>query len=125
MPEASVDAITFEMIRHKLHMVVAEAMDALQNVSGSPSTSEALDMMVSLYDRDGNLMLGGVGFAHHITSAVQAVKHIIADSSEDPGIFEDDIFFLNDPYTACSARSGRLSHSPDPPPGRLLRKSLR
>jgi hypothetical protein len=61
--QASVDAITFEMVRHKLYMVIAEAMDALQNVSSSPSTSEALDMMVSHYDRDGNLMLGGVGFA--------------------------------------------------------------
>jgi hypothetical protein len=43
--QASVDAITFEMVRHKLYMVIAEAMDALQNVSSSPSTSEALDMM--------------------------------------------------------------------------------
>lgn len=104
--QASVDAITFEMVRHKLHMVIAEAMDALQNVSGSPSTSEALDMMVSLYDRDGNLMLGGVGFAHHITSAVQAVKHVLTEFGEDPGIFEDDVFFLNDPYTAAL-------HAPD------------
>lgn len=100
------DPVTFEMIRHKLHMVVAEAMDALRNVSGSPSTSEALDMMVSLYDREGNLMLGGVGFTHHITSAVQAVKHLLTEYSEDPGIGEDDAYFLNDPYVAAL-------HAPD------------
>jgi N-methylhydantoinase B len=100
------DTITFEMVSHKLHMVVAEAMDALKNVSGSPSTSEALDMMVSLYDRDGNLMLGGVGFTHHITSAVQAVKHIISEFGDDPGIHEEDAYLLNDPYTAAL-------HAPD------------
>lgn len=87
-------------------MVVAEAMDALKNVSGSPSTSEALDMMVSLYDRNGNLMLGGVGFTHHITSAVQAVKHLQTEYGEDPGIGEDDAYFLNDPYVAAL-------HAPD------------
>ena len=102
----SPDTITFEMVSHKLHMVIAEAMDALRNVSGSPSTGEALDMMVSLYDRDGNLMLGGVGFTHHITSAVQAVKHLLAEFSDNPGIREDDVYFLNDPYTAAL-------HAPD------------
>ena len=106
MFELTSDPVTFEMIRHKLHMVVAEAMDALRNVSGSPSTSEALDMMVSLYDRQGNLMLGGVGFTHHITSAVQAVKHLLTEYGDDPGIGEDDAYFLNDPYVAAL-------HAPD------------
>lgn len=100
------DPITFEMIKHKLLMVIAEAMDALKNVSGSPSTSEALDMMVSLYDEDGGLMLGGVGFTHHITSAAQAVKHLLREYGTDPGINEDDAYFLNDPYIAAL-------HAPD------------
>jgi len=101
-----VDPIAYEMVRHKLLMVVAEAMDALKNVSGSPSTSEALDMMVSLYDMKGRLMLGGVGFTHHITSAVQAVKHLLSEYHDDPGINEGDAYFLNDPYTAAL-------HAPD------------
>jgi N-methylhydantoinase B len=100
------DAFTFEMIRHKLHMVVAEAMDALRNVSGSPSTSEALDMMVSLYDKDGSLMLGGVGYTHHITSAAQAVRHLLSEYRGEPGIQEGDAYLLNDPYTAAL-------HAPD------------
>jgi N-methylhydantoinase B len=103
---AACDAFTFEMIRHKLHMVVAEAMDALRNVSGSPSTSEALDMMVSLYDKDGSLMLGGVGYTHHITSAAQAVRHLLSEYREEPGICEGDAYLLNDPYTAAL-------HAPD------------
>ena len=57
--------------------------------------------MASLYRADGALMVGGVGFLHHLTSAAQAVKHVIAAYGEDPGIDEDDVYFFNDSYTAA------------------------
>jgi len=97
----NVDPVTFQIIRHKLVQVIEEATIALENVSGSPITNEGHDMMVSLYKADGSLMVGGVGFLHHLTSASQAVKHIVQNFSEDPGIFEDDIYILNDAYTAA------------------------
>ncbi len=97
----SVDPITFEILRHRLFQIVDEAIIALENVSGSPITNEGHDMMVSLYRANGGLLVGGVGFLHHLTSAAQAVKHIIQNYSEDPGIFEGDLFFLNDAYTAA------------------------
>lgn len=96
-----VDPVTFEIIRHKLYQVIDEAIIALENVSGSPITNEGHDMMASLYRADGGLMVGGVGFLHHLTSAAQAVKHLIANFSEDPGIGEDDVYFFNDSYTAA------------------------
>lgn len=101
MASVTVDPVTFEIIRHKLYRITDEAIVALENVSGSPVTNEGHDMMVSLYKADGGLMVGGVGFLHHLTSAAQAVKHIIANFSEDPGIFEDDAYFFNDSYTAA------------------------
>ena len=97
----AVDPVTFEIIRHKLLRVTDETIIALENVSGSPITNEGHDMMASLYGSDGGLMVGGVGFLHHLTSAAQAVKHIIATFGEDPGIDEDDVFFFNDSYTAA------------------------
>ena len=96
-----VDPVTFEIIRHKLYSVMDETIIALENVSGSPITNEGHDLMASLYKADGGLMVGGVGFLHHLTSAAQAVKHILATYSEDPGINEDDVYFLNDSYTAA------------------------
>lgn len=101
MSMTTVDPVTFEIIRHRLNQVIEEAIVALENVSGSPITNEGHDMMVSLYGPDGGLFVGGVGFLHHLTSAAQAVKHIIATFSEDPGIGEDDAYMLNDPYTAA------------------------
>lgn len=97
----AVDPVTFEIIRHKLLRVTDETIIALENVSGSPITNEGHDMMASLYLPDGGLMVGGVGFLHHLTSAAQAVKHILATFGEDPGIDEDDVFFFNDSYTAA------------------------
>jgi N-methylhydantoinase B len=97
----TVDPVTFEIIRHKLLQVVDEAIIALENVSGSPITNEGHDMMASLYRADGGLMVGGVGFLHHLTSAAQAVKHVIANFSENPGIGPDDVYFFNDSYTAA------------------------
>ena len=98
---SKVDPVTFEIIRHKLYSVMDEAIIALENVSGSPITNEGHDLMASLYKADGGLMVGGVGFLHHLTSAAQAVKHILATYSDDPGIDEDDVYFLNDSYTAA------------------------
>jgi N-methylhydantoinase B len=98
----SPDAVTFEIIRHKLLQVLEEAILALENVSGSPTTAEGHDMMVSLYRADGSLMLGGVGFLHHLSSAAQAVRNIISlFGSEDLSIDEGDVFMLNDSYTAA------------------------
>src|SRR5882724_10031735 len=96
-----VDPVTFEIIRHRLGQVIEEAIVALENVSGSPITNEGHDMMVSLYRADGSLMVGGVGFLHHLTSAAQAVKHILANFADDPGINEGDAYMLNDSYTAA------------------------
>ena len=96
-----VDPVTFEIVKHKLVQVTDETIIALENVSGSPITNEGHDMMASLYKADGGLMVGGVGFLHHLTSAAQAVKHIIEHFSEDPGVGEGDTYFFNDSYTAA------------------------
>lgn len=93
------DPITFSIIRHRLYRVVEEAVITLKHVSGSAITNEGHDLMVSLYQPDGSLLLGGVGFLHHLTSAAEACKAIIRRF--DGQIHEDDVFLLNDPFTAA------------------------
>ncbi|MDE0285542.1 MAG: hydantoinase B/oxoprolinase family protein [Gammaproteobacteria bacterium] len=94
-----VDPITFSIIRHRLFRVVDEAVITLKNVSGSAITNEGHDLMVSLYRADGTLLMGGVGFLHHLTSAAEACKSIIRRFEGD--IHAGDVFLLNDPYTAA------------------------
>ena len=94
-----IDPITFSIIRHRLFRVVDEAVITLKNVSGSAITNEGHDLMVSLYRQDGSLLMGGVGFLHHLTSAAEACKSIIRRFQGR--IQEGDVFLLNDPYTAA------------------------
>lgn len=94
-----IDPITFSIIRHRLYRVVDEAVITLKNVSGSAITNEGHDLMVSLYRADGTLLMGGVGFLHHLTSAAEACKAIIRRFAGRIG--EGDVFLLNDPYTAA------------------------
>ena len=93
------DPITFSIIRHRLYRVVDEAVITLKHVSGSAITNEGHDLMVSLYRADGSLLMGGVGFLHHLTSAAEACKSIIRRF--EGNINEGDVFLLNDPYTAA------------------------
>jgi N-methylhydantoinase B len=93
------DPITFSIIRHRLFRIVDEAVITLKHVSGSAITNEGHDLMVSLYRADGSLLMGGVGFLHHLTSAAEACKAIIRRFAGQ--INEDDVYLLNDPYTAA------------------------
>ncbi len=112
------DPMTFSIIRHRLFRIVDEAVITLKHVSGSAITNEGHDLMVSLYRADGTLLMGGVGFLHHLTSAAEACKSIIRRFEGD--IQEGDIFLLNDPYTAALHTSDIYLVSPIHHEGKLV-----
>ncbi len=114
----TVDPITFEIIRHRLYRVVEEAVITLKHVSGSAITNEGHDLMVSLYTADGGLLLGGVGFLHHLSCASQACKAIIRRF--EGRVNEGDMFLLNDPYTAALHTSDVYIISPIHFDGKLV-----
>ena len=102
-----VDPFTFEIIRHKLFRVIDEAVITLgKSVSAPPLQRRGMIFSSHPYRADGMVLLCGLGYLHHIIPATQAVKHILASFSENPGIFEDDVFVVNDPYTVAM-------HAPD------------
>ena len=93
-------------------------MITLKHVSGSAITNEGHDLMVSLYQADGSLLMGGVGFLHHLTSAAEACKAIIRNFEGRIG--EGDLFLLNDPYTAALHTSDIYLVSPIHHGGKLV-----
>jgi N-methylhydantoinase B len=113
-----IDPITFEIVRHRLFRIVEEAVITLKNVSGSATTNEGHDLMVSLYTADGGLLMGGVGFLHHLSSASIACKQII--SRFGSRIEERDIYLSNDPYTAALHTSDVYLIAPIHFAGRLV-----
>ena len=54
--DASIDPITFEVIRHKLEAITEEQAITLKNVSGSPVVTEATDFNVGIYLADGAIV---------------------------------------------------------------------
>ena len=112
------DPITFSIIRHRLYRVIEEAVITLKHVSGSAITNEGHDLMVSLYRADGSLLMGGVGFLHHLTSAAEACKAIIRRFEGD--IDEGDVFLTNCPYTAALHTSDIYLVSPIHYDGKLV-----
>ena len=112
------DPMTFSIIRHRLFRIVDEAVITLKHVSGSAITNEGHDLMVSLYGADGSLLMGGVGFLHHLTSAAEACKAIIRRFGDR--IREGDVFLLNDPYTAALHTSDIYLVSPIHFDGKLV-----
>lgn len=112
------DPMTFSIIRHRLFRIIDEAVITLKHVSGSAITNEGHDLMVSLYRADGTLLMGGVGFLHHLTSAAEACKAIIRRFGED--IHAGDVFLLNDPYTAALHTSDIYLVAPIHHGGRLV-----
>ena len=116
--EGTIDPITFSIIRHRLFRVIDEAVITLINVSGSAITNEGHDLMVSLYRADGSLLMGGVGFLHHLTSAAEACKSIIKRFKNS--INEGDVYLLNDPYTAALHTSDVYLVSPIHHQGKLV-----
>jgi len=112
------DPMTFSIIRHRLFRIVDEAVITLKHVSGSAITNEGHDLMVSLYRADGTLLMGGVGFLHHLTSAAEACKAIIRRFQGQIG--EGDVYLLNDPYTAALHTSDIYLVAPIHHEGRLV-----
>ena len=112
------DPMTFSIIRHRLFRIVDETVITLKHVSGSAITNEGHDLMVSLYRADGTLLMGGVGFLHHLTSAAEACKAIIQRFRGQIG--EGDVYLLNDPYTAALHTSDIYLVAPIHHAGRLV-----
>ena len=112
------DPITFSIIRHRLFRVVEEAVITLKHVSGTAITNEGHDLMVSLYRADGSLLMGGVGFLHHLTSAAEACKSIIRRFAGQ--LNEGDLFLLNDPFTAALHTSDIYLVAPIHHQGKLI-----
>jgi N-methylhydantoinase A/oxoprolinase/acetone carboxylase beta subunit/N-methylhydantoinase B/oxoprolinase/acetone carboxylase alpha subunit/acetone carboxylase gamma subunit len=93
-----IDPITFEVIRHRLQSITDEQAIALKSVSGSPIVTEATDFCCGLYLSDGSIVTMGRQVLFHAGTTSQVIKSVIRKCSEDPGIYEGDMFIVNNPY---------------------------
>lgn len=93
----SVDPILLEVLTHRLDQLATEAGDAQLHVSASPIAVEALDIATGILLADGaGVTSGQYGQSVHIFTG--GVESIFKLCSDNPGIEEDDMFILNDPW---------------------------
>ncbi|MEA2330768.1 MAG: N-methylhydantoinase [Thermoleophilaceae bacterium] len=96
------DPITFEVLRHKLDEIIAEAYYTMGRVSGSPVVYEVGDHQEAICTASGEAAVFGAGVLHWVQAIGAGVRNLIDRYSDNPGFNEDDQFLVNDPYIAAS-----------------------
>ncbi|MGH2406500.1 MAG: hydantoinase B/oxoprolinase family protein [Candidatus Limnocylindrales bacterium] len=94
----SLDAFTFEVLRHRLETITEEGALALQRVSGSPLATEAFDLNTSIMSASGEVAFVGPYLLTGPMGQGMIVRSIVADYADDPGFQPGDMFICNDPY---------------------------
>ena len=96
----NIDPVKYEVFVKRLGSVLEEGRLAVAMVSGSPAIVEGGEFMTSLYGGDGKGILTAAGTLFHVMGSADSIRHAIEEYQENPGIFEGDQFFYNDPYIA-------------------------
>ncbi|MBI2874405.1 MAG: hydantoinase B/oxoprolinase family protein [Firmicutes bacterium] len=96
--KVKLDQVTYEILQHRMFQILMEARYGLMRVSGSPVVCETGEAMYSMYDASGRSALTASGILLHVAGSEDFLQRVLQDYSEDPGIFDGDMFFFNDPY---------------------------
>jgi N-methylhydantoinase B len=106
LPTQRVDAITAEVIAHRLRAASEEMMATLVKTSYSPNIKERRDCSTGIFDAQGRLLALTAIAPLHLSSLIGTIENVIARFPKEelrPG----DAFLVNDPY------HGGGSHLPD------------
>ena len=93
----ALDAVTFEILRHKLEAVNEEQAIALKDVSVSPIVTAASDFNNALYTADGRIASMGPQVVFHSGAMPIVLRHVM-EAFPPEEIGEGDMFVVNDPY---------------------------
>ncbi|WP_063821247.1 hydantoinase B/oxoprolinase family protein [Nocardia cerradoensis] len=94
-----VDALTYEVVRHRIWSITDEMGQTLRRMSGSPGVTESNDFGFAICDELGNEVQVGLANTGIVASMDLAVYWILQHRSHNPGIEPGDMFLTNDPWT--------------------------
>ena len=97
-PPLELDAITYEILKHRLWYVTLSVGETLKKVSGTTVVVEGNDFSVYLTDDDGAPVFLGPYVMMHSGIADLLIANTLEFNSGDPGINDGDMFFSNDPW---------------------------
>lgn len=103
-------AAEFEILSYKVNAICNEARQAIQRVSGSPIVAEGGEALFAIYDSLGFTSSLACGLLLHTVGTQGNIKEVLEVQREAPGIYDGDIFMLNEPliggYHACDQWTG-------------------
>lgn len=101
MEKTIIDPILFEILRHRIEEIVAEAYYTISRVSGNAVIAEVGDHEEALLDAHGNTVMVAGGIVEWTSVLGAAAKHLIKAYEDNPGIKEEDQFIFNHAYLAA------------------------
>lgn len=93
-----VDALTYEVVRHRLWAITQEMGETLRRMSGSHVVTESNDFNFSICDELGEQVQVGTYNIGLIGSMDLAIYWTLQHRSHNPGISAGDMFLCNDPW---------------------------
>jgi N-methylhydantoinase B len=108
-PLPEVDAVTFEVIKHRLWQINDEQSIAIRTISSSPIVVEGNDFNVGLFSEDGQVVTAGIGSLVHVGTIGDALRSIMRGATH---IRDGDIFLTNDPFLGALHQNDVVLASP-------------
>ncbi len=97
MPNAQLDPITVEVVRHKLEGIANEMESTLLRSSFSPIVKEGLDASAALFTVAGETLAQACAVPIHLATLIPIVETLLKEYPLD--VMKDgDVYVMNDPY---------------------------
>ncbi|HEY1689548.1 MAG TPA: hydantoinase B/oxoprolinase family protein [Solirubrobacteraceae bacterium] len=96
------DAVTFEVVRHRIYGIVEEQGVTITRVSGSPVATFAHDFATSVLTAAGETVYFGPYNQPQVGSIDLVTKWVMEYRGAVPGIRDGDMFLCNDPWIGVS-----------------------
>ena len=103
------DALTYEVIRHRLESITYEMGEAIVRMSGSLAVTDANDFNFAILDEVGETVQIGLYGTELAACSDMAVKWTLENRAENPGIRQGDMFLCNDPWVGGGMHQNDVS----------------
>jgi N-methylhydantoinase B len=112
MKSPDVDPVTFEVLRHKFLQAAEEMGVILIQASSSPVVTEVQDFATALFAANGDFVAMGSNVIPHVAPMQFAVRAVMEECADNPGIHEGDAFIVNDPHRGAMHQSDIIIAAP-------------
>ncbi len=109
--DENLDPVTFEVIRNRLWTINLAHGETLTRISGSP-TFQALDFNMCIMTEQGEIAMNAPFLQYLDSGAPLAIRFIMENYSDSPGIDDGDMFLGSDPWVGAAHQMDVLIASP-------------